>query len=75
MPPETRAKMVALARRAIEGKVVPQEGASIEVERRGDVYVVTFTHVTPPDSLGPDFDAQVTIDASTHRVLGVLGGP
>jgi hypothetical protein len=68
-------EIVAIARKAIEGKVEPQQGAPVTVERKGDVYVVTFTHVNPPGSLGPDFDARVTIRADNHEVIEIMGGP
>jgi hypothetical protein len=35
---------------------------------------VTFPHQNAPGVRGPDFDAQVTIDARTGKVLQILAG-
>lgn len=63
-----------IARQAILGKIEPQQGAEVRAERRRRRWVVTFVHVTPPDELGPDYDARVTIDAETGEVVEILGG-
>jgi len=71
----TEAEAISIAKNAIRGKVTPQEDAPIETELENERYVVTFVHVNPPDTLGPDFDAQVTIDANSGEVLNIIGGP
>ncbi len=71
----SREGAIHLARQAIQGLVRPQEGSPITVDLRDGQYVVTFVHVNPPDTLGPDFDARVTIDAESGDVLDILGGP
>lgn len=63
-----------IAKEAIEGKVNTQEGAPVTVEMEDDCYIITFVHINPPDTLGPDYDAMVTIDATSGEVLEILGG-
>ncbi len=67
-------KAIAIARQAIAGKVNLQKGAPVTVERKGDAYVVTFVLILPPGTRGPDYDAQVTIDAATWEVVKILAG-
>ena len=66
---------VVLARNAVEGLAEIHEGEPVRVEFTDDRCVVTFEHVVPPTELGADFDAQVTLDATTGEVMGILGGP
>lgn len=80
-PVEAKAKMITeeaaiqAARKAIEGKVTLQRGSPVTVQRVKDRYIVTFVYINPPDTAGPDYAAQVTLDANTGEVLGILVGP
>lgn len=68
----TREEAIAIATKAIEGVVVPADDATIEVEERPDVFIVEWRrHITYP---GPDYDALVTIDKATGKVLELLVG-
>jgi uncharacterized membrane protein YkoI len=69
----TRAEAVDIARKAIEGKVTLQSGSPIEVDLKDDRFTVVFVHLLPPGTRGPDYDAKVTIDASSGEVLSLLG--
>lgn len=62
------------ARQAIVGKVEPVAGAPVTVRRSGPEIVVEFGHPLAPGGRGPDYDAQVRLDAETGSVLGILGG-
>lgn len=64
-----------IAEAAISGHVKRQLGAPVEITRAGDVYTVTFVHITPPTQLGADYDAQVTVNAITGEVLQIKVGP
>ena len=70
----TEDEAVAIAEAAIKGHVKRKADAPIEVTRSGDVYTVTFVHITPPTMLGADYDAQVTVNAITGDVLEVKLG-
>jgi len=71
----TETEALAIARKAIEGKIEPEKGAPVKVEQQGDHYVVTFTHIpSSPNERGPDYAAQVTLDARTGKVLKVYAG-
>jgi hypothetical protein len=70
---DTRA--IELATQAIEGKAVRQAGSRIEVTRAEGRVTVVFVHITPPDELGADYDAKVTLDATTGDVVQILGAP
>lgn len=69
----TEEKAIEIARQAIVGKVTLSQGGSVKAALQNDRYVVTFTRVNPPGRLGPDYDAQVTVDAKSGEVLQVLG--
>jgi hypothetical protein len=71
----TAERSIEIARRAIAGKVELSPDSSVEVASRKGLHIVTFVHHTPPHMLGPDYDARVTIDASTGEVLEILGAP
>jgi uncharacterized membrane protein YkoI len=71
----TKSEAIEIAKKAIEGKVKPQENCPITVERKKFRYIITFVHINPPGVLGPDYDAKVTIDVQTGQVLDILGGP
>ncbi len=62
------------SKKAIEGGIKPQENSPIEAELRDDRYVVTFVCIWPPETLGPDYSAKVTIDARSGEVLEILAG-
>lgn len=70
----TEDEAVAIARQAIEGKITPEEDAPIRVEWADNQYIVTFEVILPPGVRGPDFSAQVTIDANTGEVIEILAG-
>jgi hypothetical protein len=65
----SEALAISKAREAIAGRITLQEGAPVEVRSQGGHYVVTFIHMNPPHTLGPDFDAQVHIDAETGELV------
>ncbi len=65
---------VQIAKEAIVGKLTPQKDAPIETALIDDQYIVTFVMVLPPGTRGPDFSAQVTIDADSGDVLDILAG-
>lgn len=67
-------RAVELARAAVEGKVDLPDDGPVSVNRRGQDVVVEFVHVNPPGTRGADYDAQVTLDATTGKVRQVLGG-
>lgn len=69
----TSDEALAIARKAIAGKAELQKGAPVSVERKDGAYVVTFVHINPPGTRGPDYDARVTIDAETGKVTELLG--
>ena len=56
-----------------DGKATLQPEGPVETVRETDRYIVTFVHVNPPGVRGPDFDARVTLDASTGDVIQILG--
>lgn len=64
---------IEVANKAIEGKITLSATAHPVVKRVKDDYVVTFERKNPPDFLGPDFDAKVTIDCKTKQVKQILG--
>jgi uncharacterized membrane protein YkoI len=71
----TEDEALRLAEKAIEGKVQREPGAPVEVTYSRGAYTVTFVHINPPNTLGADYDAQITIDASTGEVLDFKVGP
>ena len=70
----TQDEAIKIAKKEIRGKIKLQEEAPIEVELKNDRYIVTFVCILPPDTLGPDFSARVTIDALSGRILEILSG-
>jgi len=70
---KTQEEAVELARQAVVGKATLQPEGPVETVRETDRYIVTFVHVNPPGVRGPDFDARVTLDASTGDVIQILG--
>jgi uncharacterized membrane protein YkoI len=70
----SRSSAIKIAKNAISGKIELQEGSPIEVVLKTGLYIITFIHVNPPEILGADYDAEVTIDAKTGQILGILGG-
>jgi len=70
---KTQEEAVELARQAVVGKATLQPEGTVETVRETDRYIVTFVHVNPPGVRGPDFDARVTLDASTGDVIQILG--
>lgn len=67
-------RALEIARRAIAGKVELTSPGSVEVERKGRAYVVTFKRNNPPGVRAADYDARVAIDAHTGDVIELLGG-
>lgn len=65
---------IEIASKAIEGKITLSATARPVVKRVKDDYVVIYERKNPPDFLGPDFDAKVTIDCKTRQVKQILGG-
>jgi hypothetical protein len=65
---------IEIARRSISGKVELSSTATTKVERDGNNYVVTFVRSVPAGVRTADYDARVTIDARTGKVVDVLGG-
>lgn len=67
-------RAIEIAHAAIAGHVDLTEPDSVVVKRADGVITVTFPHTNPPGVRGPDFEAQVTIDAATGDVITLLGG-
>ena len=72
--PSMEEKALTIARQAIVGYVKLQKGSPVTVKREGDKYVVTFVHIHPPGTRGADYDARVTVDAATWKVVEFLVG-
>ena len=70
----TQDEAIKVAKKAIKGIIKPQKNAPIEVKLKNGQYIVVFVSVWPPGTLGPDFAAKVTLDASSGQVLEILGG-
>lgn len=70
----TDKEAIEVARKAIEGKVTLSATARPVVKRDKNDYIVTFERKNPPNFLGPDYDARVTIDCNTRQVKQILGG-
>jgi hypothetical protein len=68
------AEALRRAEEAVRGLADITEGNPQRVEFEGDRCIVTFERNDPPGTRGPDYDAQVTLDAETGEVLGILGG-
>jgi len=69
----TEAEAVKIAKGAIRGKVEVQSGAPIKIALQGNTYIIVFVHINPPGTVGPDFDAQVSVNAvsGTAKILRV----
>ncbi|MBW4644930.1 MAG: PepSY domain-containing protein [Goleter apudmare HA4340-LM2] len=70
----TQDQAIEIAKQEIQGKVEPQQDAPIKVELKDNRYIVVFEHINPPGTRGPDYDAKVTIDGNSGKVLEILGG-
>jgi hypothetical protein len=70
----SKAEAIEAARAALQGNVELSPGGGVEVVLQGNVFVVTFTRNDPPGTRGPDYDAQVKVDARTGKVTELLGG-
>lgn len=68
----TKEQAIEIARQDIKEVVSLQAGSPIRVEQSKDCWVVTFVHVLPPGTRGPDYDAQVTVDRTTGAVVKIL---
>lgn len=68
------AAAIALAETAIAGKAARASDAPVTVERYGSSIIITFVHVLPPETLGSDYDAQVTISDLTGEVIDLKVG-
>jgi len=64
---------IRLAAAAIKGKITPADAARVHAVRRGEVWEVEWA-ATPGVGRGPDFEARVTIDADSGRVIDILAG-
>ena len=67
-------RAVELARAAIAGRIEPQDGGPVHVQRQGAEVVVEFRRQDPPGTRGPDYDARVVLDAVSGAVRSLLGG-
>ncbi|HMO52377.1 MAG TPA: PepSY domain-containing protein [Kiritimatiellia bacterium] len=65
---------IAIAQSTIQDTVELDSGGAITAVLSGATYIVTFATVLPEDTLGPDYTAEVTIDAFTGEVVRVLAG-
>ena len=65
---------VAAARAALVGRVNPRPAAPVRVTREGARIIVEFGRLDPPGTRGPDYDARVSVDGESGRILAVLGG-
>lgn len=72
-PMISASQAIGIAHAAITNTVDLQAGAPITAVLSAKTYVVTFWLELPPDTLGPDYSAKVTIDAFTGAVLFILG--
>ncbi|OGN87557.1 MAG: hypothetical protein A2158_07355 [Chloroflexi bacterium RBG_13_46_14] len=70
----TQDEAIGIARKEIEGKIEIEENAPITAELENNQYIVTFGCILPPDTLGPDYAARVTIDAISGKIVNVLAG-
>ena len=70
----TRDEAIEIAKKAIEDGIATVPDAPIEVAYQDDQAIVTFVCILPPGTRGPDYDAQVTMDACSGEVLEVLAG-
>jgi outer membrane biosynthesis protein TonB len=70
----TQEKAVEIARAACVGKVNVPQSAAVRVLRDGDHFNVIFTQVQPPNTLGADYYAKVSVDANSGKVTKVLAG-
>lgn len=66
---------IEIARRVIAGKCELQKDSSVSVSRTGDQLIVVFEHRNDPGVRGASYDAKVTIDAATGKILEILAGP
>lgn len=64
---------IAAATSAIEGKLEPDHEAIATATHHGDVWEVIW-EVPGRTGRGPDFEAKVTLDALSGRVIEVLAG-
>jgi hypothetical protein len=69
----TPEEAVEVARRATVGKAILHAQGPVRVDHKRGTYVVTFVHEQPSGVRGPDYDAQVTVDAERGDVIQVLG--
>lgn len=74
MPRLTNEQAIEVARNAVKDCVTLQAGSPIRVEAHEKQIIVTFVHILPPGTRGPDYDAKVTIDAKSAAVLQLLVG-
>ncbi len=63
---------VKIATDAITPGIRPADDAVLATESDGDNWIVTWERILPPGTRGPDFDAKVTIDAQSGKVLTIL---
>ena len=70
----TQAEAIEIARKEIDGKIEIEENAPITAELKTNQYVITFGCNLPPDTLGPDYAAQVTVDAISGKIVSVMAG-
>ena len=70
----TRAEAIEIARRTIDGHIRISSDATLEVAESVDRFVIEWRRHHPPQVLGPDYDARVTVDRVTGKVLEFLVG-
>lgn len=70
----TQTEAIEIARKEILGKIEIEENAPVTAELENNQYIVTFGCNLPPDTLGPDYAARVTINAVSGKIMNVLAG-
>jgi hypothetical protein len=69
-----REHAVEIAREAARRVLDVPDDCPVEVEETDGSILVRFLATNPPGIRGPDFHAQVTLDAETGETLEVLAG-
>ncbi|MFC1860712.1 hypothetical protein ACFLYL_00300 [Chloroflexota bacterium] len=70
----TQDEAIAIARKALKGKVKTEEDAPVEVEPAGNRYIIRFRRLLPLGVRGSDIAAEVIVGARSGRVFRVLAG-
>jgi len=70
----SEAEAVQIARSACEEHGGVPRDCPVKVKLERDRYTVTFVWVPPnEDTFGPDYHAEVTLDAKTGKIVEILG--